>query len=84
MNKLKELAKKADCTLDGMGYGEGNVEGFAKLIIKECMKLSDELKAEYLKDRMVTTDFDDKAILAEGETACDMLRSKMKDHFGIA
>ena len=41
MNKLKELAKKADCTLDGMGYGEGNVEGFAKLIIKECAEFTD-------------------------------------------
>ena len=41
MNKLKELAKKADCTLDGMGYGEGNVEGFAKLIVKECAEFTD-------------------------------------------
>lgn len=38
MNKrIKELAKQAGCTIDGMGYGEGNVEKFAELIIRECI-----------------------------------------------
>jgi hypothetical protein len=38
MNKrLKELAKVAGCSVDGMGYGEGNIEGLAELIIKDCI-----------------------------------------------
>lgn len=35
--RIKELAKQSDCTIDGMGYGEGNIEGLAKLIIQECI-----------------------------------------------
>ena len=34
--RIKELAHKADCTIDGMGYGEGNLEEFAELIVREC------------------------------------------------
>jgi hypothetical protein len=36
-NRLKEIAKQASCTIDGMGYGEGDVEQLAKLIIQECI-----------------------------------------------
>ncbi len=38
-DRIKELAKQADCTIDGMGFGEGNVEEFAKLIIRECAEV---------------------------------------------
>lgn len=34
--RIKELAKQAGCSIDGMGYGEGNVEKFAELIVAEC------------------------------------------------
>jgi len=37
MNKrIQELAEEANCNIDGMGYGEGNLEKFAELIVKEC------------------------------------------------
>jgi len=40
MNKrLRELAEQNDCTVDGMGYGEGNIEGFANAIIDECVNV---------------------------------------------
>lgn len=35
-SKIKELAERADCTIDGLGYGEGNIEKFAQLIIQKC------------------------------------------------
>ena len=35
--RIKELAEQAGCSIDGMGYGEGNVEKFAELIVKECI-----------------------------------------------
>ena len=34
--RIKLLAKEANCSIDGMGYGEGNLEKFAELIIQEC------------------------------------------------
>ena len=35
--RIKKLAEQAGCTIDGMGYGEGNVEKFAELIVLECV-----------------------------------------------
>ena len=34
--RIQALAEQAGCTIDGMGYGEGNVEKFAELIVREC------------------------------------------------
>jgi hypothetical protein len=56
---------------------------FAELIVRECMSMSDELKAQYFTNRKGTMDFDEKNIYAEGEAACDTLRYKMKKHFGV-
>jgi hypothetical protein len=47
------------------------------------MTMSDELKAQYLTSRKSTMDFDEKNIYAEGEAACDVLKYKMKKHFGV-
>jgi molecular chaperone GrpE (heat shock protein) len=64
-------------------YREVYNKKFAELIVKECMTMSDELKAQYLTSRKSTMDFDEKHIYAEGEAACDILRYKMKKHFGV-
>jgi hypothetical protein len=37
--RIQELAEKSDCSIDGMGYGEGNLEKFAELIVEECNKV---------------------------------------------
>jgi len=34
--RIKKLAEQADCTIDKLGYGEGNLEKFAELIVREC------------------------------------------------
>jgi hypothetical protein len=36
--RIKELIKQhgVDITIDGMGYGKGNIEGLAELLIQEC------------------------------------------------
>ena len=40
MNKrIKLLAEEANCNIDVMGYGEGNLEKFAELIIDDCLKM---------------------------------------------
>jgi hypothetical protein len=62
---------------------EIHYQKFAQLIVAECMTMSDELTAEYLTRRKSTMDFAEKNICAEGETACDILKYKMKRHFGV-
>ena len=37
--RIRELAEQAGCSIDGMGYGEGNVEKFAELIVRECVEV---------------------------------------------
>jgi hypothetical protein len=34
--QIERLAKLSDCTIDRLGYGEGNLEKFAELIVREC------------------------------------------------
>ena len=58
-------------------------EKFAELIVKECMSMCDETQANYLKHRKATIDFDEKNIFAEGEAASDVIKYKMKKHFGV-
>lgn len=60
-----------------------NYELFAELIVKECMSMCDETQANYLKHRKATIDFDEKNIFAEGEAASDVIKYKMKKHFGV-
>ena len=38
--RIKNLAEQAGCSIDGMGYGEGNVEKFAELIVRECANVA--------------------------------------------
>ena len=39
--RIKELIKQhgLNITIDGLGYGEGNVEGLAELIVRECIDI---------------------------------------------
>lgn len=37
--KIRELAERSGCTIDKLGYGEGNLEKFAELLIKECANI---------------------------------------------
>jgi hypothetical protein len=42
--RIKELIKQhgINITIDGLGYGEGNVEGLAELIVRECARVDSE------------------------------------------
>lgn len=63
-DRIKELAEQADCSIDGMGYGEGNLEKFAKLLIEAVL---DEVKerAYYTGDRDWSDDVDRQWIQLE-------------------
>lgn len=41
-SRFERLAEQAGVTIDGMGFGEGNVEAFAKLIVQECVDVMDK------------------------------------------
>jgi hypothetical protein len=69
MNKrIKDLAKQSDCTIDGMGYGEGDLEKFAELIVNEC--------AAYLNGAMEVHNQAEQDL-------CDHAARKIKEHFGV-
>ena len=42
--RIRELAKQhgVNITIDGLGYGEGNIEGLAELIVRECARALDD------------------------------------------
>jgi hypothetical protein len=64
-------------------YREVYNKRFAELIVEECMTMCDTVSADYLKHRKGAFDFQDKNIYAEGEAACDIIKYKMKKHFGV-
>lgn len=39
---IGRLAEQSGCTIDRLGYGEGNLEKFAELIVKECADIANE------------------------------------------
>ena len=84
--RVKDLALDAivkHIASEAWVFTDAELEQFVHSIIKDCMTMSDELKAQYLTSRKSTMDFDEKQIYAEGEAACDILKYKMKRHFGV-
>lgn len=45
--RIKELIKQhgINITIDGLGYGEGNVEGLAELLVRECANVAVEAES---------------------------------------
>lgn len=48
--KIRELAEQSGCSIDRLGFGEGNLEKFAELIVKECMSLTSECSGKVHPD----------------------------------
>lgn len=70
-DRIKELAEQADCSIDGMGYGEGDIEALAKLIVIECAKLSKQA-IKHAHD-----------VAVSNHALPDYVMDKIKRHFGI-
>jgi hypothetical protein len=83
--RIKELMDQAGIDVEAVeNLGEmPTALRFAELIVKESMAMCDELKAKYLTSRKSTMDFNEKHIYAEGESACDIIKYKMKKQFGV-
>ena len=65
--RIQELAEQAGCSIDRLGYGEGNLEKFAELIVRECISLFDGTK------EMQTV-----GVLTHGQVI-----KQIKQHFGV-
>ena len=70
--RIKELAQQAGCSIDGMGYGEGNVEKFAELIVRECIGCCEQVISDPVPESVDTW-------LNGGEQCIQ----EIKEHFGI-
>ena len=70
--RIRELAKQAGCPIDFFGYGEGNIEGLAELMVK---KFDDILVLEYV-DCVGNKD-------KPAEDRIQRLREKVKTYFGV-
>ena len=86
--RIKELMVELKKTVsthrgDAVLIGYDEIEKFAELIVRECMTMCDETRADYFKHRKAADDFTDKNIYAEGEAASDIIKYKMKKHFGV-
>lgn len=54
---------------------------FAELIVQKCVSICNTVQADYRRARKATSDFDEKVIYAEGETASDTIKHKINDLF---
>jgi hypothetical protein len=83
--RIKELADQAIEDMPGAwNIPDEFCKKFAELIVKECMTMCDETRADYFKHRKAADDFTDKNIYAEGAAASmPMIKYKMKKHFGV-
>lgn len=50
--RIKELAEQACIKIDGFGYGEGNIEKFAELIVKECVDVLGDYGVDYVEQTL--------------------------------
>jgi hypothetical protein len=75
MNKrIRVLAIQSDCKIDGMGYGEGDLEKFAELIVRECEAiLKKDMELAHIQ--LIPLDF---KMYANGR-----LQRTIKEHFGL-
>ena len=76
--RIKELAEQAGCSIDGMGYGEGNVEKFAELIVEECISIGRETSKEIFKMSKKEGD-----IFEYESHGAEQVVDNIKEHFGV-
>ena len=70
--RIKQLAEQAGCSIDGMGYGEGNIEGLAELIVRECIGCCEQAISDPVPESVDTW--------LNGGSQCIQ---EIKEHFGL-
>lgn len=58
--QIRELIKQydLDLTIDGMGYGEGNIEGLVELIVNRCASIVSLYRRDNLQDKAIADTFE--------------------------
>jgi hypothetical protein len=71
--------------MQNLGYDatEQALAKFAELIVRECMGACGSVQEQFFNGRIATDDFNLKNRFAEGETACEMVKTKIEMIFGI-
>jgi hypothetical protein len=94
MNKrIEELAEQADCKIDRLGYGEGDLEKFAELIVRECAQVLETNGDNQRTIRMTESTGHDKttdwmegyeeAVKQYGGFLLKKNAKQIKKHFGV-
>ena len=68
--RIEALAEQAGCKIDRLGYGEGNLEKFAELIVRECVIRAER---EWIRNGSDT----------EHNKAITGVINSIKEHFGV-
>ena len=70
--QVRRLAEQAGCAIDRLGYGEGNLEKFAELIVRECIGCCEQVISDPVPESVDTW-------LNGGSQCID----EIKQHFGV-
>lgn len=81
MINIQDIAGQSGVSVDGMGYGEGNVESFALAIVDECIRLIND-QEKIVADMVVHTELDafwNRARIVQSQR----IVTNIKERFGI-
>ncbi len=81
--RIQKLAEQAGCTIDGMGYGEGNVEKFAELIVRECLDIVGNNNPCPPGTTIMYSSFEDECFDKGWQVAVETKSHQIKKHFGV-
>ena len=70
--QVRRLAEQAGCAIDRLGYGEGNLEKFAELIVRECIGCCEQVISDPVPESVDTW--------LNGGSQCI---EEIKQHFGV-
>ena len=70
--QIQRLAEQAGCTIDRLGYGEGNLEKFAELIVKDVRWVMQTAADDFILDKNYDA--------VKGVGRC---MRRVKQHFGV-
>lgn len=79
-DRMKELIEESGMT-QYVAVNNKYLERLTNAIIEDLIKICEEEKEAYLKLKKSTMDFGEKNIYAEGESASDRIKIKVKRHF---
>lgn len=86
--RIRELIKQhgINITIDGLGYGEGNIEGLVEMILKECAALNKTQSYDLMgviADTEEGDGFDDVCLNTVKRVADYLGDNSLAKHFGV-